>query len=309
MDLETNDSAAAGGETTRSGRQKRILALALVSGLSLIVLTLALLYWRDGRSLRPFRPAPTAVDFIIDGQAQLVTFAELSDNAAQYHNKRIRVTGQYLPLTPPNCVLYNGPVLYWALVSEGLQLNAKGFEAPLTLLAPGSTMTVEGIWRLYTGPVGCGKGPETDNVWYLQVERIIQPNPLVSGTRDPRAYLLNGVSTPPFPTINPSRTRVAVGSTAPPAATAATPTPTNTAVTPIGSVFPTLTGTPDGTTTATPTRFIRATPTGTPPANSTPGTPTPEGTPGPTATFGPSPTSPPIPPYPGNTPTPYPGPG
>lgn len=314
MNLETNDNAATGGEATRSRRQQVIVVLALAGGLSLLLLIVALLFWPDGRALRPFRPAPTSVDFIIDGQPLLVTFTELSDNAAQYHNQRIRVTGEYLPLTPPTCDLYNGPVLYWALVSEGLQLNAKGFEAPLALLAPGSTMTVEGIWRLYTGPVGCGKGPETDNVWYLQVERIIQPNPLVSGTQDPRAYLLNGVSTPPFPTIGPSRTRVAVGSTAPPAATSATPTATGTAVTPVGSVVPTLTGTPDGTATATPTRFIRSTPTGTPPpTSSTPGTPTPAGTPGPTATSGPAPTSPPNPypgggnptPMPTNTPPPY----
>lgn len=43
-------------------------------------------------------------------------------------------------------------------------------------------MTVTGIWNAYQGPVGCGKGPPTGTVWYLAVERILEPNPLFSSS-------------------------------------------------------------------------------------------------------------------------------
>ncbi len=64
-----------------------------------------------------------------------------------------------------------------------------GYEEVLKRLPDGLTMTVEGIWRQYDGPLGCGKEPGDGQAWYLQVERIISPNPLP---------LMDGV---PFATI------------------------------------------------------------------------------------------------------------
>lgn len=50
----------------------------------------------------------------------------------------------------------------------------------IKILQPGTPMTVEGTWRLYQGPLGCGKGPETGQAWFIEVQQIIQPNPIVA---------------------------------------------------------------------------------------------------------------------------------
>lgn len=294
-------------------RQAVWLVLAGIVGLSLCLVATFFLLQGPARGLRPFRGAPTAISLIVNGEPVLVTFPELSENAAAFHNQRIRVTGFYLPLSLPDCQLINGPVFYWSLVSQGLQLNAQGFERALSIVSPATTLTVEGIWRLYQGPAGCGKEPETRDVWYLEVERIIQPNPLVAGTLDPAAYLLSGISTPIFPTVGPTTTpRPGVVAATPVPPGAATPTPgltlTGTAVagtpTPLFTPIGTPTSTSTGTITATATRpsgTLTATPTGTR-----------SGTPGPTNTPLPVPTNPTTNPYPAPgstlTPTPYPPP-
>ncbi|HRQ40709.1 MAG TPA: hypothetical protein PLD25_22565 [Chloroflexota bacterium] len=293
--------------TTRRAHGPLLLtALAALLGLALCVTTALLLLRGEVRSLRPFRSEPTAIALVISGQPQLVTFPELSENAAAYLNQRIRVTGYYLPLSPPECDFFNGPVFQWSLVSEGLQLNAQGFERPLALAGPGTTLMVEGIWRLRSGPYGCGKAPETMDVWYLQVERIVQPNPLVATTADPAAFLLSGISTPLFPTIGPSNTPRPTGQATatllPGATDTALPAGTGTAVT--GTGTPTLTATTTGTASVTPTGLFTTTPEGTRP--STP-TITPTGTlttPGATSPPPPATATPPGNPYPGATNTP-----
>jgi len=299
-------------EVNEAQQASRLLLLASVAGLALLCMCLmaTVLILRDPvRTLRPFRGEPEAVELIINGQPQLVTFAELSENAGEYQDKRIQVTGFYLPLQSPDCTPFNGPLIHWALVSEGLQLNAKGFELPLEIITPGTTLTVEGIWRQYNGPVGCGKEPELGTVWYLQVERIIQPNPLVASTVDPQLTLLQDVVTPVFPTPSSSREpSLPVNTVAPPERTTPTATmtlqPTNTAVPPSPGFTATATAT--STQTSTPgfigTNTPESTPgTGTPTATATPtGTITP-GTPTPTPTMGVQPTVPVLTPYPGST--------
>lgn len=294
------------------GRDSRLPLLAAIAGLALLsmcVLALVLLLRDPVRSLRPFRTEPDPVELIVDGQPLLVTFAELSENAADFKNKRIRVTGIYLPLLPPECTPFNGPLIHWSLVSEGLQLNARGFERPLAIISPGTTLTVEGIWRQYEGSVGCGKEPQQGNVWYLQVERIIQPNPLVASTADPQAFLLKGVVTPMFPTPGPSRTPAGPG-IAPTVLPLLTPTSlpsltaTGTVVTPLPGLTATATAT--STQTGTPGFVGTNTPAGTPGPGTATATATPTGTitpgtPIPTPTNGPQPTVPGLTPYPGGT--------
>lgn len=269
------------------GRSQRrvgcIFAIIALLGMALCVLTSWQLWQGPVRNLRPFRPQPTHIALVVDGKPQLVTFPELSQHAHQYQDKRIRVTGFYLPLTTPDCAQHNGPVFQWAIISQGLQLNAIGFERPLALVSTGSTLTVEGVWRLYQGPTGCGKSSERSNVWYLHVEQIVQPNPLTASTRDPEAYLLSGVSTPIFPTVGPTNTP-RPGATNTPTLTA-TPQLTETATavgsqTPTGPL-PTLSATArtsTATVAATATSSMGLTPTttrsstGTPAASATPAT-------------------------------------
>ena len=236
----------------------------------------------------------------LNGQPLLVNFDDLNDNPADYVNLRVRVSGNYIRLPLPDCPLFNGPRIQWGLVAGGLQLNAKGFEAVVLPIVPDNTqMTLEGIWRRYPGPAGCGKEP-ANGLWYLEVEQIVQPNPLVAGTSTPVAVL--SVTPPPFQ----DATATVAGSQPP---VIGTPIPNVTIVstvvvgTPIGS--PTVRGTAvPGTATATATNTATATasatlgsgtPTaavGTPTSTPTP-SPTSSGTPG-SGTSVPTPTNPPL---------------
>ena len=270
---------------------------------------------RSTRGLKPFRPSPTPGETDVSGEPAVVTFTDLNDAPEAYRNQRIRVTGDYQALPPPECRPYSGPVFSWSLVAEELQLNARGFEALLRYLPDGQTLTVEGVWRLYDGPLGCGKEPPDGIAWYLAVERIVSPNPLPNFGRTPRPTAVPGESptnlltptpvteekpistpTPPQVIFTPLATpTLTVGGTA-----VATPSTTPTAgpgtvypsVTPVTS--PTPTSFPPGFSSPTPTRGTTTTPTATPPGGVNPP---------PIATSPPQPTSPA---YPGATITPTP---
>lgn len=135
----------------------------------------------QARPLKPIRPTPTAGGVVVSAQPLPVTFEEINANPAAYINQPIRVSGAFTPLERVTCSPYKGPLTEWALVGNGLQMNAVGYERVIPLLASGQGMTVDGVWRFYRGPVGCGKEPATANLWYLEVTRILQPNPIVQG--------------------------------------------------------------------------------------------------------------------------------
>jgi hypothetical protein len=282
--------------------------------LAFVVILLAFVWPRaenSRRGLKPFRPSSTPGGFVVESEASVVTFPELNANPNAYRNQRLRVTGDYVALTPPDCRPYSGPLFYWSLVTEELQLNATGFEALLRNVPANTTLTVEGVWRLYDGPLGCGKEPAEGIAWYLAVERIISPNPLPGFRGTPRATAEAGEFMPTLPPeLSPLLT--------PPTSTP-TPSPEANSPTPGISATPTLVGTPTlGSPTPTPTAgtgtvFPSVTPVGTglpgimtvtptlPPGT----TATPSATPGPgTPTSGPPMPTLPGGGYPGATATP-----
>ena len=271
-----------------------------MAGLVILLLIWLGLALSDTRPLKPLRVTAVPANITINGQPLLVNFDDLNDTPTDYANSRIRVSGSYLRLEPVDCIPFSGPRIEWGLVAEGLQLNARGFEAVVLPIVPANTqMTLEGIWRRYPGPAGCGKEP-TNGLWYLEVEQIVQPNPLMAGTATPAAVL--SVTPPPFPG---TATPTLAGSLPP---VGGTPIPNVTIVstvvvnTPIGS--PTASSTavfstplPTFTSTATPTQptgsgtptAVTVTPTIDPSAT----TPTPSSTPG-SGTSVPTPTNPPL---------------
>ncbi len=291
-------------ETINNNR--RVLPPQLVGiGVALILLLVVLLVifssQGNGRSMKPLRPTPAAGELIVDTQPLLVTFDQLNSDPNSLLNQRIQVTGDFLRLRPQNCLLINGPTFRWALVSDTLQLDARGYEAIVHLIPDGTSVTVEGFWRSYTGPLGCGKKPAAGTVWYLDVTQIVQPNPLPN---------FGGVPVDVIPpagdggTMSPELTP----ETPTPAGTETpTPTPTTTGT---PSATPTATPSPDGlggseTPTATPTGTLSPTVTGTPPTATPSATPTATLAPGITPTLMP-PT--PIPPTPTQTSGGYPAP-
>ncbi len=282
-----------------------VVALVVV-GLGLLAFSLS---GSNNNPLYPILPTFTPLSGTADFQAQEVNFPELNGDPAAFRDRRIQVSGTYTPLSAPDCLDYTGPIIRWSLVSEELQLNAVGFENLLRLVAEGIDMTVTGTWRMYHGPLGCGKEPVDEVVWYLEVDRILEPNPL-QGAINPALTVV--VGSPEFPagstpdlSASPDITAT-VDSTEiiSPTATldiggpiSATPALTPTTALPV-TPLPTI-GTPDplatpdltATTTVTVTGTIETTPgaEGTPPPSLPTNTPSGPGYPGGTA----EPTAPP----------------
>ncbi|MBK8904810.1 MAG: hypothetical protein IPM53_26760 [Anaerolineaceae bacterium] len=278
----------------------------LVAGLALVLLVWLVVWLSGSRPLKMWPDTAVSPNSTLNPQALLVDFDALNNNPSDYVNQRIRVSGNYLRLEQVDCALFSGPRIRWGLVAEGLQLNAKGFEAiVLPIVPPDTPMTVDGIWRRYAGPAGCGKEPER-GLWYLEVEQIVQPNPLMAGSNTPAAVL--SITPPPFPTVTPTGTAtptligstptldITIVSTVVVNTPSSTPTLPGTAV--LGTPIATGTSTATGTITTTPGP---GTPTGAPGTPTVSGTPPPGGTPG---TAVPTPTGPPL----GTATSGYPGP-
>lgn len=283
-------------EPTATGGRRASPAILIISEIILLIVIALIavgLTRRDGASsqLLPILPAATA-PLLAMPAPQPVTLVDLNADPAAFLNQPIRVTGLFLPLAPAPCPRYAGPQFRWALVADNLQLDVLGFERILALLRPDTEMVVEGIWRLYQGPLGCGKGPAPGTAWYLQAQRIVQPNPLVGpeggGTdiqnADPGLPALLP-TVPPTPTVVPTPTFAATETSAPqvvptvenvsPTATLAgsgTAAPVFTPTLPGGAATGTAVLTP-GAATGTPTPATPGTPGGAPTA--TPGTPLP----------------------------------
>ncbi|MEJ2749229.1 MAG: hypothetical protein P8183_15190, partial [Anaerolineae bacterium] len=244
----------------------------------------------EQRPLKPIYPSATPVEFSQNSQASLVTFNELNANPYAFHNQRIRITGDYTPLPEPDCPNFKGPKITWALISDTLQMNSRGFESVIKLVPPGTSLTVEGIWRLFRGTSGCGKDAGQALIWYLQVEQIIEPNPLPNfgplPTDGTPHSLVNPLTTPTAEDNLITPTEGDMTAVASPTIMTNIPTPTNTAV---PQLLPTATPLP-----ATPTPFdFLPTPT----SDRVTATPDNSGQPSPTATAtGLAPTTSPLPP-------------
>ncbi|MCA9970992.1 MAG: hypothetical protein KC425_12290 [Anaerolineales bacterium] len=224
------------------------VAIGLVVVVALILLILLQPGAANANSLKPIQPVPTPGTLVVNGQASLVTFEQLNDEPLSFLNRTIRVTGDFAPLDLPACRPYSGPRLRWSLIASDLQLDARGYETVARLIPRGLSLTVEGVWRRYQGPLGCGKEPETGTAWFLEVTRIVQPNPL-----------------PAFAGELPGDGPAAVGTpvpgtdSTPDALATATPTPSPTLTT--TAVFTTPTATVGPSPTARPTEPLLPSPT------------------------------------------------
>lgn len=282
-------------ETAVIGRPgfSRRLPLLSIGATVLVLVGLALLALSlSGGNTAPIYPIlPTMTPAVTTAlEAEEIGFAELNADPAAYLGLRLQVTGDYTPLENPECLDYTGPIIRWSLVAEELQLNAIGFEPLLRLLEPGTPMTVTGFWQAYHGPLGCGKEPDDGTVWFLAVDRIVEPNP-IRGAPGP---LLTVIPGPSQPTLAPEATAGTVAPTI-----EVTPTLTD-SITMTATISPTLPGgltpTPDATLPAVTPLVTAGTPAATPGLGATPvTTPLAGSTPTPTATGGTPGTTPGLP--------------
>lgn len=263
-----------------------IAALLVLAALALVAFSLN---GRSERPLLPILPTQTTAPAVFETELTILGFAELNEDPAAYRGQRIQVSGVYTPVPAPECLNYTGPAIRWSLVAEELQLNAIGFENLVRLLPTGTEMTVSGTWNAYQGPLGCGKEPQDGTLWYLAVDRILEPNPLLGA----QAPLLTVIAGDALPTLSPLETPMT-----------RTPEPTPTLESTL-DILPTMTldaaaTLPLGITDTPEVTPLPVTPLVTP--GGTPGltgTPPVDSTPGASATFGPSPTA-----GPGGTTTP-----
>ncbi|MDX1416775.1 MAG: hypothetical protein R3293_21415 [Candidatus Promineifilaceae bacterium] len=291
---------------------------SLLIAVPIVVLVIGVLIWsvlgqRDSMQLLPVLPEPTTFFSQDDRAPVTVSFTELNDDPVAYLNQVIVVSGSYLPVEHTNCLRYSGPDIRWSLTAENLQLDAIGYERIVRLLPVGSMMTVQGVWRFYQGPLGCGKGPPVGTAWYMDVKKILQPNPLISEGGQALPIII-GSGESELPELIPTLDNLEG---------AASATNDVLTVTPVGTqvIQPTVEGqvtfTPTPTTLGTPTPMTPASQTPTLPlATATPigGTSVPGATSTPTATVDPSnptsthtPESPPVPPTATDVPDGYPG--
>lgn len=214
-----------------------------------------------------------------------VNFAQLNENPAAYHDRVVRVSGSFLRLPPPACNPQRGPLFVWSLADllpaagDWLRVDAQGFEDVIWLVPEGTAMTVEGYWRLYEGPLGCGKNAPREATWYLEALRIVEPNPLpgvagaaeiVPGDGDLNIQIIPlATLTPDLAattslegTASPTATQTVTASPQPLVTPAETPTITETLR---PEVTPTVLGTPSPTPTPADTPA-----TGGPPPTETP---------------------------------------
>lgn len=293
-----------------AGREPRRYRRWLFLAAPLVIALLVLLFVLKGnpRPLKPVRTPSSAVT-PLNEQPLMLAFGDLDQDPGGWLDQRLRLTGEYRPADIANCAVPRGPKIRWRLLADDLALNAVGYETVLRLIPAGTVLTVDGIWRQYAGRVGCGKNAPEDTLWYLEVERIVQPNPLYaagpgSGETVPGSVPLpplglEGTPVPPEATIV-ATPEVGETSTVAPGTPATTP---GTTASP-GATAPPGTGTPTpaaGSPTATPTGPSR-----TPGPTATAGPTNPPGTASPSPSATPSMT--PLPGIPTNTPFPTPPP-
>lgn len=261
-------------------RFRYLVPVIVLLGLLMLLLAIAAsCNGRDNsRGLKPFRPTREPSGNVESRDVVILSFTDLNNDPVAYQNQRIRVTGDKITIQTMNCRLYTGPVFTWGVIGDDLQLTALGFEKLVNRLPDGLTMTVEGMWRQYNGPLGCGKEPADGSAWYLQVERIISPNPLPLMDGTPFATIQVPFGTQPNVEITPFATRTPETAVTDSPGIGITPLPPGTSL-PIGTQIPTIP--PTATTDVllpTETRVSGLTPTATPIAGATGTQTSPDGT-------------------------------
>ncbi len=223
----------------------------------------------------PLPPLPPAQPVMAAAPLE-ISFTELNQAPQLYQDSLIRVRGAYTRLPLPPCAPNHGPQTTWALVADELRLDVAGLEGILPLIPRNAEITVDGIWRLYSGPLGCGKEPPAGNSWYLEAQWIVEPNPLRGAGQIAEVEPGGGLLGPPETLSTPT-----LSVTLP--ATLTLPTPTATLAT---SATPARLPTPDHRASATPTSSPTPSPTITRAVTASPtatagpsGTPTPSLTP------------------------------
>ena len=210
----------------------------------------------------------------------LVTLAELAADPETFAGQRVQTAGRFavLPLPPCSALVRLSPAT-WTLSDSGVVVRVAGLEQIVGPLALDDiSMRVEGRWQSWVGFYGCGDGAVESTIWYLQAERILEPNPLsrasltppggIAPVRTPAAAggqaLTQSAQQSPLP--SPSATLADAPTMTPSPSATSQPSPL-TSPTPAGTDGTAATPTPSPTSLQSPLATGTATPTATATAN------------------------------------------
>ncbi len=141
---------------------------------------------RGDASPTPFPTTGAATTPVGAGPVTL-TITELMAAPGLYQDAVVQLTGRLRkqPLVVCDSDLHASPA-GWGLAEEGVLALAGGYEEQVRSLLPGDLqMNIEGRWRRWSGLVGCGKQAQQQEVWYVEVSRILSPSPLTQVTLTP----------------------------------------------------------------------------------------------------------------------------
>ena len=186
----------------------------------------------------PIFPTPTQIG-LVSRPPVPVNFDTLNSDPFVFVDRFVRVSGRFQSIDRVVCNRQRGPSIDWYLESDGFQMNMSGFGSVVDIAPDQAFFTLDGIWRQYDGPVGCTKEPKEETIWYLEVVRIVDPNPIVASIdrSDAESQIL--IETP----TNFERTTTPTVSVGTQPGVSPTSTPTNTSA--VG-LPPTATLTPSG---------------------------------------------------------------
>ncbi|MDX1687618.1 MAG: hypothetical protein R3248_06515 [Candidatus Promineifilaceae bacterium] len=227
-------------------------------------------HFSSNRDRATFPPPP--------GQPIVLEVADLAAQPESYAGAYVRVSGRYQrpPVIVCEANARRSPAR-WMLREGELTIAAAGFENLIQPLWPsGLTVTVEGRWQWWRGPVGCGKGAPVQEVWYLAVTRIVSPSPITRVTLTPSSVAGGTTIEAPDATNTPAGGAEEGGTTPTATADSGQPTPSPTTAEATASATPTESAVGGTTPTTTPalTTTVDITATDT----ATPGTPSPTNT-------------------------------
>jgi hypothetical protein len=115
-------------------------------------------------------------------QSVSVSPITLVRNPSALEDQYIELAGNYKQLPIQVCAgeSHLSPI-GWRLAIGDLEIPASGFEQQLRdLVEDGLPLVVDGRWKQWEGPVGCGRRVPVQQIWYLAVTEIISPNPLTA---------------------------------------------------------------------------------------------------------------------------------
>lgn len=154
----------------------------------LLLLMVALVACNLGQTADP-TPFPTTnlnASPTADNQVLSITLADLAANPEAYEGAQLQLTGEYRrrPLLVCESNPHPSPAT-WGIVADEVMAEASGLDQLRALIPENLTITVEGRWQHWRGPVGCGKRALVYDVWYLEVSRIVSPSPITNATITP----------------------------------------------------------------------------------------------------------------------------